>query len=81
METVNIVPRCKQCGKHPHILTLSVSHEGTHSNLYIETICIICSHERTITWSLEQLAYYAFKLLDAEKKVEEDTVPGSDEVN
>ena len=64
MNTVNIVPRCQKCNHHLTIMSASVSHEETHTNLYFETICVRCTKERTICWSLEQLAYYAFKLLD-----------------
>ena len=80
MNTVNIVPRCDQCGKHPTVFSVSVSHEGTHTNLYLETICVVCTKERTIKWSLEQLAYYAFKLLD-NKSEDIEKEPDPSEVN
>ena len=75
MNTVNIVPRCQKCNHHLTIMSASVSHEGTHTNLYFETICVPCTKERTICWSLEQLAYYAISLLDPKGEDNDKEIP------
>ena len=75
MNTVNIVPRCRKCNHSMTLMSASVSHEGTHCNLYLETICVRCTEDRTISWSLDQLAYYAFSLLDKNGEDNEKEIP------
>jgi hypothetical protein len=76
MNTVGIIPKCRLCGKTFTVFSVSVSHEGTHCNLYMECICVVCTKEKTVKWSFEQLSFYAMKLLD--EKGEDTDIEGLD---
>ena len=76
MNTVGIIPKCRKCGKTFTVFAVSVSHEKTHCNLYMECLCVTCGSLKTIVWSFEQLVFYAMKLLD--ENGEETDVNGID---